>query len=143
MLKGAIRGVRIEWVSAEDGSHILSVGIGAKIYMYTQVSMDSAQRNVTFVKESESALRRPSLQNTSPFVAYSHSHNHLARWVCARVLELHSADGLPPLPTTLGWVRDGLFIVGMPSEMRVYDQWSMQRTSDDNNTFVIYFICFP
>ncbi|KAK6030111.1 hypothetical protein OSTOST_03762, partial [Ostertagia ostertagi] len=125
--------VRLDWVSTEDGSHILTAGVGAKIYMYTQVSLDPAQRNVTLMKESESTLRRPSLQKASSLVAYPHSHNRLARWVCARVLELHSADGLPPLPTTLGWARDGLLIVGMPSEMRVYNQWNMQRRSDDQN----------
>lgn len=46
------------------------------------------------------------------------------RWLCIRFLELESADGLPPLPTTLGWVRDGLLIIGMQSEMRCYNQWN-------------------
>lgn len=48
------------------------------------------------------------------------------RWLCIRFLELKSADGLPPLPTTLGWVRDGLLIIGMQSEMRCYNQWNFR-----------------
>ncbi|KAK5967217.1 hypothetical protein GCK32_000230 [Trichostrongylus colubriformis] len=124
--------IRLDWVSTEDGFHILTAGIGFKIYMYTQISLDPAQQNVTLMKESETTLRRPSLQKASSFVAYSHSHSP-ARWECTRVLELHSADGLPPLPTTLNWARDGLLIIGMPSEMRVYNQWNMQRKSDDEN----------
>lgn len=48
------------------------------------------------------------------------------RWLCIRFLELKSADGLPPLPTTLGWVHDGLLIIGMQSEMRCYNQWNLR-----------------
>ncbi|KIH47070.1 hypothetical protein ANCDUO_22873, partial [Ancylostoma duodenale] len=28
--------VRLDWVSTEDGSHILTAGVAANIYMYTQ-----------------------------------------------------------------------------------------------------------
>lgn len=51
-------------------------------------------------------------------------HNQV-RWVCTRVVELHSADGLPPLPTCLTWARDGLLIIGLQSEMRCYCQWNL------------------
>lgn len=29
--------VRIDWVSTEDGGHILTVGVAANVYLYTQV----------------------------------------------------------------------------------------------------------
>lgn len=125
--------VRLDWVSTEDGSHILTVGVGSIICMYSQVSLDPAQQNVALMKDSEITLRRPSLQKASSLVAQSRSQSRLSRWVCTRVLELHSSDGLPPVPTTLSWARDGLLIVGMQSEMRVYNQWNMQRKSTHDN----------
>ncbi|KIH48479.1 hypothetical protein ANCDUO_21451, partial [Ancylostoma duodenale] len=96
------------------------------------VSLDPAQQNVALMKESETIMRRPSLRKASSLVAQSHPHSRLTRWVCTRVLELHSADGLPPVPTTLGWARDGLLIVGMQSEMRVYNQWNLQQRSNED-----------
>lgn len=122
------------------------------------MSLDPAQQNVALMKDSEITLRRPSLQKASSLVAQSRSQSRLvrfmikrgfcldycrirnsyrlplkSRWVCTRVLELHSSDGLPPVPTTLSWARDGLLIVGMQSEMRVYNQWNMQRKSTHDN----------
>ncbi|CAI5454852.1 unnamed protein product [Caenorhabditis angaria] len=116
--------VRLDWVSTEDGSHMLTVGLGSKIYIYTQVSQDPAQQNVSLMKESETSLRRPSLRKASSLLPNMQPHSRLTRWVCCRVLTLDSADGLPPIPTTLSWARDGILVVGMQSEMRVYNQWN-------------------
>ncbi|VDK58394.1 unnamed protein product, partial [Cylicostephanus goldi] len=124
--------VRLDWVSTEDGSHILTAGIAATIYMYTQMSLDPAQQNVALMRESDTSMRRPSLRKASSLVGHAHSYSRLTRWVCTRVLELQSADGLPPVPTTLGWARDGLLIVGMQSEMRVYNQWNLQRRGNES-----------
>ncbi|KAK6760766.1 hypothetical protein RB195_022003 [Necator americanus] len=123
--------VRLDWVSTEDGSHILTAGVAAYIYMYTRVSLDPAQQNVALMKESETTMRRRSLRKASSLVAHAHCYSRLTRWICTRILELHSADGLPPIPTTLGWARDGLLIVGMQSEMRVYNQWNLQRRNSE------------
>lgn len=72
--------------------------------------------------------------------------------MCIRYLELQSADGLPPLPTALTWVRDGLLIVGMHSEMRCYNQWNLaakathssdsanERSRDNPVKFVFAFL---
>lgn len=40
-----------------------------------------------------------------------------------RKIELQTADGLPPLPMQISWVRDGILVVAMDSEMHVYSQW--------------------
>lgn len=40
-----------------------------------------------------------------------------------RKIDLTTADGLPALPMQLSWVRDGILVVGMDSEMHVYSQW--------------------
>lgn len=39
-------------------------------------------------------------------------------------------DGLLPISTAMSWVRDGLLIVGLNSEMRVYNQWNLTNKSD-------------
>ena len=44
-----------------------------------------------------------------------------------RQVKLESADGLPPIPMQMSWVRDGVLIVGMDNEMHVYSQWKMPR----------------
>ncbi|VDK43174.1 unnamed protein product [Anisakis simplex] len=118
--------IRIDWVSTEDGAHILTIGVGASIYMYTQVSQGIAQRNIVMMKEHESAYarRRAPLRKASSLAEPERISTRLVRWLCIRYLELNSADGLAPLPTAITWVRDGLLIVGMHSEMRVYNQWN-------------------
>lgn len=40
-----------------------------------------------------------------------------------RKIDLTTADSLPPLPMQMSWVRDGILVVGMDSEMHVYSQW--------------------
>uniref|UniRef100_A0A1I7WD58 Rav1p_C domain-containing protein n=1 Tax=Heterorhabditis bacteriophora TaxID=37862 RepID=A0A1I7WD58_HETBA len=134
--------VRLDWVSTEDGSHILTVGVAANIYLYTQISQDPAQQNVALMKESETSLRRPFLRKASSLVSANNPTNSrlvcftslsITRWICSRMLELHSVDGLPPVPTTISWARDGLLIVGMQSEMRVYNQWNLQRKQEEES----------
>ena len=120
--------VRIDWVSAEDGSHILTVGIRHLIYLFAQVSQNTAQNNIVMMKEHDSSTRKRSqLRKSSSLVGSSlkNANSRLVRWTCIRTLELQSANGLPPLSTAMSWVRDGLLIVGMNSEMRVYNQWNL------------------
>ncbi|CAJ0582912.1 unnamed protein product, partial [Mesorhabditis spiculigera] len=118
--------IRIDWVSTEDGGHILTVAVASKIYLYTQVSQDQAQKNVVAMRDTEVSIRRPSLRKSSSLAAPEHMQNKLTRWVCTRIFDLNSADGLPPLPTSLQWARDGILIVGMQTEMRCYNQWNLK-----------------
>uniref|UniRef100_A0A915PHM0 RAVE complex protein Rav1 C-terminal domain-containing protein n=1 Tax=Setaria digitata TaxID=48799 RepID=A0A915PHM0_9BILA len=133
--------VCLKWVSAEDGSHILTVALGTYVFLYTQVSQGAAQRNIVMMKEHDTHRRAP-LRKTSSLANPETISTRLVsfarrcgvtdpmfpvvRWLCIRFLELKSADGLPPLPTTLSWVRDGLLIIGMQSEMRCYSQWNFK-----------------
>jgi hypothetical protein len=124
--------IRIDWVSTENGSHLLTLNVGALVLFYAQVSQDMAQRNIVMMKEHDTH-KRPALRKASSIATQRHSiaAARLVRWLCIRSLHLHSADGLPPLPTALTWVRDGLLIIGMQSEMRCYNQWNLQTISDN------------
>lgn len=56
--------VQLDWVSNEDGSHILTVACGSKILLYTPLSTDLAQANVKAMKESMNNFR-PILRKAS------------------------------------------------------------------------------
>uniref|UniRef100_A0A8B9J3P7 Dmx like 1 n=1 Tax=Amazona collaria TaxID=241587 RepID=A0A8B9J3P7_9PSIT len=102
--------VHLDWMSREDGSHILTVGIGSKLYMFGQLS------------------GRMQEQNGKEIVAFSHSGSMkattLSGFVLLRCVDLvSSVEGSPPFPVSLSWVRDGILVVGMDCEMHVYSQW--------------------
>ncbi|XP_074712659.1 dmX-like protein 1 isoform X6 [Strix uralensis] len=102
--------VHLDWMSREDGSHILTVGIGSKLYMFGQLSGKMQE------------------QNGKDIVAISHSGSIkttiLSRFVLLRCVDLvSSVEGSPPFPVSLSWVRDGILVVGMDCEMHVYSQW--------------------
>lgn len=124
--------VQLDWVSKEDGSHILTVAVGSKILLYTPVSSDIAQANIKAMKESRSA-NRPILRKASS-LAQPHFNDEI-RWMKLRQIDLQTADGLPPLPMQISWVRDGILVVAMDSEMHVYSQWkpryTQQHTAED------------
>lgn len=63
--------MRIDWVSAEDGSHILTVGIGHLIFLFAQVSQNTAQSNIVMMKEHESARKHSQLRKSSSLVGSS------------------------------------------------------------------------
>ncbi|KAM9368029.1 dmX-like protein 1 [Phaethornis superciliosus] len=98
--------VHLDWMSREDGSHILTVGIGSKLYMFGQLSGKMQE------------------QSGKEMVAVSQSVSTKARFVLLRCVNLvSSVEGSPPFPVSLSWVRDGILVVGMDCEMHVYSQW--------------------
>ncbi|XP_064153309.1 dmX-like protein 1 isoform X1 [Anguilla rostrata] len=93
--------VHLDWVSREDGSHILTVGVGSKLQMFGLLSGKPAELGL-----SEGGVQRPS------------------RLVLLRSVDLvSSVEGALPVPVSLSWVRDGILVVGMDCEMHVYSQW--------------------
>ncbi|XP_069480909.1 dmX-like protein 2 isoform X2 [Ambystoma mexicanum] len=104
--------VHLDWVSKEDGSHILTVGVGANIFMYGRLSGIVTDNS----KEGMSVITLP--------LGGSIKQGIKSRWVLLRVIDLvSSVDGTPSLPVSLSWVRDGILVVGMDCEMHVYAQW--------------------
>ncbi|XP_030754716.1 dmX-like protein 2 isoform X2 [Sitophilus oryzae] len=116
--------VQLDWVSNEDGSHILTVACGSKILLYTPLSTDLAQANVKAMKESLNNFR-PILRKASSLAQPLFVDDF--KWMTLRKIELQTADGLPALPMQISWVRDGILVVGMDSEMHVYTQWKPQN----------------
>ena len=113
--------VQLDWVSTEDGSHILTVGVGSKILLYSAVSSELAQASQKDSKEQKSRPVRARLQKSKSMVVENFVEE--IRWMKIRSIELSTADGLPPLPMHMSWVRDGILVVGMDNEMHIYSQW--------------------
>lgn len=55
------------------------------------------------------------------------------RWMRLRIIDLETADGLPPLPMHISWVRAGILVVGMDNEIHVYSQWRGSSNQLSNN----------
>lgn len=68
--------IRLDWVSTEDGSHILTVAVGSSIYFYAQVSQGAAQTNILMMKEHETR-RRPTLRKISSLANRQDLSSHL------------------------------------------------------------------
>uniref|UniRef100_A0A673ZK05 Dmx-like 2 n=1 Tax=Salmo trutta TaxID=8032 RepID=A0A673ZK05_SALTR len=97
--------VHLDWLSKEDGSHILTVGVGSNILMYGRIS--------GVVNEQTASKDGVGIRS---------------RWILLRTVDLlSSVDGTPSLPVSLSWVRDGILVVGMDCEMHVYAQWRQDR----------------
>uniref|UniRef100_A0A673L8V3 DmX-like protein 2 n=1 Tax=Sinocyclocheilus rhinocerous TaxID=307959 RepID=A0A673L8V3_9TELE len=120
------RFVHLDWLSKEDGSHILTVGVGSNILMYGRISGVVTEQ--TGVKDGMAV--------TLP-LGGSIKQGIRSRWVLLRSVNLvSSVDGTPSLPVSLSWVRDGILVVGMDCEMHVYAQWRQDEKpgdSDDNS----------
>lgn len=95
--------VHLDWVSQENGSHILTVGIGTKIFMYGRLSGKPPELCLT------------------PDTSRDRGSSCL---ILLRSVDLiSSVEGSMPIPVSLSWVRDGILVVGMDCEMHVYSQW--------------------
>uniref|UniRef100_G3UN45 Dmx like 1 n=1 Tax=Loxodonta africana TaxID=9785 RepID=G3UN45_LOXAF len=102
--------VHLDWMSREDGSHILTVGIGSKLFMYGPLAGKVQEQT------GKESLAFP-LWESNKVVPVS-------KFVLLRSVDLvSSVEGSPPFPVSLSWVRDGILVVGMDCEMHVYSQW--------------------
>ena len=102
--------IKLDWASTENGSHILTVGLGNQIFVYSCVTKDSSHED------------KPDAQDTSC--------DSLVRWLQFRTFELDSADDMQALPTQIKWVREGLLVVGLNTEMQVFSQWTSLNPSE-------------
>ncbi|XP_045694003.1 dmX-like protein 1 isoform X7 [Phyllostomus hastatus] len=102
--------IHLDWMSREDGSHILTIGIGSKLFMYGPLAGKIQEQT------GKESFAFPFWESTKIIP--------LSKFVLLRSVDLvSSVEGFPPFPVSLSWVRDGILVVGMDCEMRVYSQW--------------------
>ena len=127
--------VQLDWVSNEDGSHILTVSVANKVMLLTTVSSEIAQANMTAAadarKEICSGQKRPLLRKSSSINLQPVVDEW--RWMTFRRIELKTVDGLAPLPMAVSWARDGVLLCAMENEVAVYSQW---RSEDETGEAV-------
>ncbi|KAH7643602.1 dmx-like protein [Dermatophagoides farinae] len=128
----------LDWVSTEDGCHMLTCSVGHKLALFAPISHTTIPSNTggqeKMISPSPSTLI-PQQSNAAAVSPSSFRMNILdlslstipvTRWMMLRITELNSIDGLPPLPMQLSWVRDGILVVGMDNEMLIFSQWKIR-----------------
>merc|ERR1719318_663558 len=116
--------VQLDWVSNEDGSHILTVSVADKVMLLTTVSSEIAQANMAEARDARKAVagpKRPLLRRSSSIGLPAVVDEW--RWMTFRRVTLSTADGLSPLPMAVCWARDGVLLCAMENEVAVYSQW--------------------
>lgn len=105
------KAINLDWGSTENGSHILTIGLGNRIFVYSCV------------------MRAKSTSSSS-------GNDGLIEWKQFRTFELDSADDQQALPSHVKWVREGLLVIGLDTEMQVYSQWSSNVVKSIKNEVV-------
>lgn len=119
--------VKLDWASTENGSHILMVCLANQVFIYSCVRKDSIK---TLKAQTPSSNLGSIGEETNELESYLNittetiKLDSVVKWVRMRSFTLDSADDMQALPTQIKWVRDGLLIVGLNTEMQVYSQWS-------------------
>uniref|UniRef100_A0A8C4N7A1 RAVE complex protein Rav1 C-terminal domain-containing protein n=1 Tax=Eptatretus burgeri TaxID=7764 RepID=A0A8C4N7A1_EPTBU len=120
--------LHLDWVSKEDGSHMLTVGIGSRVIIYGRLP---GPATVTLSPRQEANRKGSHPYPSFPGWHSEGSQSSRPRWVPLRCVGLVSAfDGAPGLPVALSWLRDGVLVVGMDCEMHVYVQWRQSSNMD-------------
>ena len=98
------------------------VCLANQVFIYSCVKKDSVKKLTNKSKSANSG----SIAEKTEFEAYFESikPDSVVKWVRMRSFSLDSADDMQALPTQIKWVRDGLLVVCLSTEMQVYSQWS-------------------
>lgn len=92
--------IRLEWTSSEDGSHILTVCVGSEMFILARASR----------------IANTSVQGESSTIGKE-------TWLLLHSIHLTSENKWQLLTRALSWLRNGVLVVGLGTEMQVYSQW--------------------
>ncbi|XP_068740234.1 dmX-like protein 2 [Montipora capricornis] len=92
--------IRLEWTSSEDGSHILTVCICSELFILARASTIAN----TSVRGESSTIGKET-------------------WLLLHSIHLTSENKWQLLTRALSWIRNGVLVVGLGTEMQVYSQW--------------------
>lgn len=111
--------IKLDWASNENGSHLLTIGIGNKIFVYSCMTKDLALKSK---RQDRAEIEDIDEEHNND--SNANPDDSLLKWIEFRSFELDSADDQQALPTQMKWVREGLLVIGLDTEMQVYSQWS-------------------
>lgn len=139
--------IKLTWASSENGSHLLTVCLGNQIFIYSCVKKENDNSDNTDSLLNKKGITKNFLYEIPKLVSQKSknkcesNNNSLVKWILFRSFTLDSADDMQALPNQIKWVRDGLLIVGLNTEMQVFSQFSPQSeqtnaTSAGNSDFL-------
>ncbi|TGZ74715.1 hypothetical protein CRM22_000794 [Opisthorchis felineus] len=114
--------VQLDWVSTEDGGHLLSIMLGSQVLVYAPTCQT--------VNPTQSHPHAPStLMTTLGEVYLTWKRVASTRVYTAHVGEHQVVKSNPLYPVPSGrhkraiWLRDGLLLIAVTTEILVYSQW--------------------
>ncbi|OON14364.1 hypothetical protein X801_09843 [Opisthorchis viverrini] len=114
--------VQLDWVSTEDGGHLLSIMLGSQVLVYAPTCQT--------VNPTQSHPHTPStLMTTLGEVYLTWKRVASTRVYTAHIGEhqIVKSDPLHPVPSGRHkraiWLRDGLLLIAVTTEILVYSQW--------------------
>jgi len=97
--------IGLTWLSLENGAFILSAALGNSIYILYQYRTSKQPLIVSATSSSVSAVK----------------------WNLLNTIDLQDK-----VINTVTWTRDGMLLVGVRNELRVYSQWELMSSSTEN-----------
>lgn len=119
----------------------------SRVYVFAPVAdeSDAAQQNVAARLKEESTSRPTALRQAST-IALAKPPTTRTQYMCLRIIDLFADNAVnhaafdeafarpPSPPTTVCWIRDGILVVAMDAEMRVYNQWALRTPTERDLT---------
>ena len=96
--------IGLTWMSLENGAFILSAALGNSIYILRQLRTSIHPKIVSSTSSSVSVVR----------------------WSLLNVIDLNDK-----VINTITWTREGMLLVGVKNELRVYSQWEAVNLEKD------------
>ncbi|VDP70132.1 unnamed protein product [Echinostoma caproni] len=130
--------IQLDWVSTEDGGHLLSVMIGSRVVVYAPtcqiISYGSGHH------QFQSTLMTTLGEVYLSWTRVASAKVHISGGVSSELksIEGHPTMNLDVLHTSKQhgsrhrnavWLRDGLLLVGAQAEMYVYSQWPNTKSA--------------
>ncbi|KAA3674919.1 uncharacterized protein DEA37_0008487 [Paragonimus westermani] len=129
--------VQLDWVSTEDGGHLLSIMLGSRVLVYAATCQNVATSSSQGHPQTASTLMTSLGEVYLSWIRVATTHVHTTY-----VPDPATSSTESPIPISgrhrrVIWLRDGLLLVGVTAEMHVYSQWPSETAGSQVETIPI------
>ncbi|KAF6777371.1 hypothetical protein AHF37_04462, partial [Paragonimus kellicotti] len=129
--------VQLDWVSTEDGGHLLSIMLGSRVLVYAATCQNVTTSSAQGHPQTASTLMTSLGEVYLSWIRVATTHVHTTY-----VPDPATSSTESPIPISgrhrrVIWLRDGLLLVGVSAEMHVYSQWPSETTGGHVETIPI------
>ncbi|KAF5396288.1 hypothetical protein PHET_05049 [Paragonimus heterotremus] len=129
--------VQLDWVSTEDGGHLLSIMLGSRVLVYAATCQNVTTSSAQGHPQTASTLMTSLGEVYLSWIRVATTHVHTTY-----VPDPATSSTESPIPISgrhrrVIWLRDGLLLVGVSAEMHVYSQWPNETTGGHVETIPI------